>query len=258
LKMAGGKENIEKLIRGIIALQALYRGHRTRQAMKKVREEFSSVFADIEGEGSSRFEVQWHSHFVVGRPFIKPSEQSGNLTAGGEFCNPNVEENGRDFSDSSSKPISSEKDVEMDLFDEEECEYQTILGDSFCSTKLSPSALNNGREQTGKSEKDLQPPSLNRKVELGENLTADRESLSNSMMQSRQIGQQDSIEEALGHEKDKELSKEDQNVLNLIKLGDIKSMTKEVLSQKEKEIQMELIWIQQAIESRKQYIKLKG
>ena len=243
--MAGGKENIQILLRGITAFQALYRGHRIRKAMKKVREEFSSIFADIEGEDSFLFDVQWHPHFIVGRPFIKRNEQSDYFTAPGENCNHNVEESTKDFSDSSSKPISNERDVEIGLLDKEQSESQ-------------PSAFSNGIEQTEESEKNLQPPLPNGKGTLNEYSTESGESLSNSTLQSSQIRKQDSTEEALGCEKSTELSNGDQNVLHLLELGNLKSMTEKALSQKEKEIQMELIWIQQAIDSRKQYIKLKG
>ena len=259
--MAGEIDNFQTLLRGIVAFQALFRGYRTRQAMQAIRNEFAIIFNEIEGDESEMFHIMWHTHSVIGRPSIKRS-RCKDSTVRIESCKNEVEVNGIDITARTSKSIFDGGEVELGASDKND--RGNNKGGSRSLDNLLTSNLKNGREQLEKTDNSHHIELRSCEDRFTEDLGTSRESFSDSLLQpvmrkpnntskSQKIIQDTSIHKG----NDTKLGICDESMLKSLNLDNLRSMTKEGLFQKEKEIQMELIWIQQAIESRKQYLDLK-
>ena len=262
--MAGDWEDSQVILRGIIAFQALFRGYRTRQAMLAVRDEFTSIFTQIEKEESEALDITWHPHLVISRPSINREicEVSIDNKAS---CKHVVKAAGQRSTTGYSGPSSNGKRANMGD-SEKVAESESEEHNSPTSTNLSRSNLNGECDQLEKTENSQRVEVENCKDALVEDLLTSRESFSDALLQpavhksythSEEIRPQMAPEDTQNHRRNFELDSMDENMLQALNLDDLKSLTREGLCQKEKEIQMELIWIQQAIESRKQYLKLK-
>lgn len=263
--MAGETDNYETLLRGIVAFQSLFRGFRTRKAMQAIRNDFALIFNEIEGEESDMFDVMWDTHSVIGRPSIKQSRHKDSMIKT-ESCKNEVKINGNNTTDRASEAILDGVEVEMDASEKNDCEYRE--GGSPSSDNLLTSSLKNGSEKHEKTDNGQHIELRGYKDRFNEDLTTSGESFSDSLLQpgirkpnntnketeSQKVKQNASIHKG----NDTKLDIWDDTTLQSLTLDNLRSMTKEGLFQKEKEIQMELLWIQQAIESRKQYIDLKG
>ena len=247
LNMAGEVEDFAEVVKGIVSFQALFRGYRTRKAIAPTRKEFIAIFNEIEGEFKDRFDVQWKST-IISRPSIKPfetnasisfarSNKSGENKIGGKSLSSNKSREERDFT-------ASEKD-----------ELTTTERD------LSPTSATtiseDGDVEPEKRGTD-QPLDPRLKAESSKDCINTEDSFSDSILYP---GLSNSANDNQRHDLTKGMESSDVNrdtIWLSVALEKLKSMRKEDVVAKRKEIRMELMWIQQAIESRKQYIKLKG
>ena len=261
LKMAGEARNFAATLQGIVSFQALYRGHRTRKAMKSTRDEFTLIFNELEGENSCMFNIDWHSQYVVGRPaIIKPTKKINSGLKTDSFKQ-TVELNKEDIIPGFPDRLSAERPDEIGTVVDE---HEEILDDRSrpSANPTTPNTSSKEKDQNEGTASDQQMTAKN--DSLIEDMGGTADSFSDLLLQPsvndcRKLESKNlSRDPQTCEQGNKKNNAAAENQLREINLEKIRSMKKVDILEKKKEIQMELIWIQQAIESRKQYIKLKG
>lgn len=243
-----GEIRLAGIMPGIVAFQALYRGYRTRKAMKAIREEFLLILNDVESNFSDRLEVVWHPSFAVCRPSIQElskcrkedthsSEKGTTIINEKDTCNDSTAPSLLSEEISGEAPERKSPRVEIAERNEDARDNQN------CSQGFD-SASN---------------------VEQNKNLVKTEDSFSDSIIQAGLNGHE--CEDSVLHTRTDRLDYnhnredrviDDEGLLKDVSYEKLRSMKKKDILEKREEIQMELLWIQQAIDSRKQYIKLKG
>ncbi|XP_065068187.1 uncharacterized protein LOC135693584 [Rhopilema esculentum] len=229
--MAGNsKLRDSKLIHGVISFQALYRGFRTRKILGKVKEEFRAIFVELEGTEVCQHTLEWRSTF--GRPIII---DDGLFEPERERVYKNIKTSEETFA----KEAKNIKTVDRD-------EATSLAVHSSCTANgLTTKLFTKAESDTDKEihciddlheAKDsfLDSEILNTKDEIP--VEADSKTSPNNLLG------QNGVDIAVPP----------------ICREEFESMGRTEILQMKREYEMELLWIDQAIESRKQYIRFKS
>ena len=207
-------------ILGIVKFQALYRGHRTRKALQQTRNLFKSILADLEDDSNDESCI-WPSR--IGRPIFLLREEVGPV----EVAVPKLSD-----SKTTTLAVAAEntphfsdncsKPLNIDDSKTTQENLRSMIHEIINDVLVSPSScpIRPLAKQNTYTE-------TNTEVNSTKNICG-----TSKLVKHKQTYQACSPVEG-----------------NVSQIQALK---------KKKEIQMEILWIQQAIDSRKQYIKLKG
>eukprot|EP00112_Aurelia_sp_Birch-Aquarium-sp1_P013794 Seg2944.3 transcript_id=Seg2944.3/GoldUCD/mRNA.D3Y31 product="hypothetical protein" protein_id=Seg2944.3/GoldUCD/D3Y31 len=266
------------ILPGVTSFQALFRGYRTRKVLAVVRDEFCSIYDEIEGENACENSVGWRGTF--GRPKIRP----GGAAKSGAWYE---------------RSVDSGKELEcMDIISTDSEKERFDKRSTTKQQKKRDKALVRIQNETGNNfEPESSTLPENEIIRDDDSMGSSAQANSNVPQLARDIQHEvTQKDEATGY-RDSELEPERDIACQALEIKDsfsdsilqpkvsaeeasgrtfadgsmpgstpnehlstecLHSLNKNEILQKKKELQMELLWIQQAIESRKQYIKLKG
>ncbi|KAM9175671.1 IQ domain-containing protein C [Mergus octosetaceus] len=220
-------EQWQRLLGAVTRLQACVRGWQLRRRFRSLQQEYEEVVREIEGDLS---ELQWTGRYLPRPVFVPKNSLQGKCSA--------VQE-----SVPSDKASTEKTEQELDASEPER--------DWGCSSSVKPPAqLQNEEDPSSPGECDVaRPPNpgaeADKSTTKGCSALAESEEWQNSSVSSvwdSTVHESESLEACLE-----------------IPLDDIKELprTRAGLQSYRNHLIMELLWLQQAIVSRKNYLKLK-
>ncbi|XP_021231009.1 IQ domain-containing protein C-like isoform X2 [Numida meleagris] len=216
-----------RLLRSVTRLQACVRGFLLRRRLRSVRAEYEEVVREIEGDLS---ELQWRGLYLP-RPIFVPEPMKGKCSAMQE-------------------PVSSDKDGTEKR--QQELDVSKPERDWGCSTSVKPPAqLQSKKELSSEGECDVASP-----PNLGAVAGKSSAKRCSAPAQSKEWQNTSSISSVWDSA---DLEPGSLKACLEIPLVDVKELprTRSGLQSFRNHLIMELLWLQQAINSRKNYLKLK-
>ena len=283
------------ILPGVTSFQALFRGYRTRKVLSVVRGEFRSIYDEIEGENACETCVAWRGKF--GRPKIRQvgSAKSGvryeqsvdngkeqecvdMIPTDSERERPKKETTKKHEKENDQALVHAQKNENMNTSFELEPKTfpksETRQDESTASSAKAnsdaaqlASDIENEIIQKNEATGDERESKLEPERDTAFQFLEIKDSFSDSILQPMISTEESSEGPSMrkfaptlvqGHT-DECISGSTPDKQNKhLSTAWLKSLDKDEIIKQKKELQMELLWIQQAIESRKQYIKLKG
>ena len=229
--MAGNsKLRDSKLIHGVISFQALYRGFRTRKVLGKVKEEFRAIFVELEGTEVCPHTLEWRSTF--GRPIIV---DDGLFEPERERAYKNIKTSKETFAREAKNIKKADLDEVTSMPVHLSCTANGLTTKFFAKAESDTDKEIHCIDDLHEA-KDcfLDSGILNTKNEIP--VKAASKTNPNNLLGQHGV---------------------DIAVPSICR-EELESMSRTEILQKQREYEMELLWIDQAIESRKQYIRFKS